>query len=61
MLLARMPSLSSFLPTARPGRSCSTTNAVMPRWPASGSTLAMTMKSPASRALVIQSLRPVMT
>ena len=39
-----MPSLCSSLPTEKPGRSASTTNALMPRErPADGSVLAKTM------------------
>ncbi len=56
-----MPSLSSFLPTVNPGAPRSTMNAVMPRYPASGFTLAKTMNTPASFPLVIHSLRPLMT
>ena len=56
-----MPSLSSFLPTANPSLARSTRNAVMPRCPAAGSTVANTMKKSASAAFVIQSLRPVST
>ena len=40
VLEARWPILSSFLSTLTPGESASTTKAVMPRWPASGSVLA---------------------
>ena len=61
MLLARIPSLSSFLPTAKPGKPRSIRKAVMPRYPASGFALANTMNMSASLALVIQSLRPVST
>ena len=56
-----MPSLSSFFPISKPGVSRSTMKLVMPRWPAAGSTLAMTRNRPASAALVIHSLRPVST
>ena len=59
MLLARMPSLFSFLPMVKPAAPRSTTNAVMPRCPASGFALANTMNTPASCALVIHSFRPV--
>ena len=59
MLLARMPSLSSFFPTENPGNPRSTRNAVMPRYPASGFAFAKTMNRSASAALVIHSLRPV--
>ena len=37
---ARIPSLSSFFPTEKPSDSRSTTKAVIPRYPASGSALA---------------------
>ena len=40
VLEARWPILSSFLSTVTPGRSASTTKALIPRWPASGSVLA---------------------
>ena len=58
---ARIPSLSSFLPTLKPGESRSTKKAVMPRCPALGSALAKTRNKPDSLALVIHSLRPLMT
>ena len=61
VLLARMPSLSSFLPTVKPSKPRSMRNAVMPRYPAAGSTVANTMKRSASAAFVIQSLRPEST
>ena len=54
-----MPSLSSFLPTEKPEKSRSTNKAVMPLYPAAGSTVAKTTKNPASAALVIHNLRPV--
>ena len=54
-----MPSLSSFLPIAKPGNWRSTRKLVMPLYPFAGSTVAITMKSSASAAFVIQSLRPV--
>ena len=53
-----MPSLSSFLPTVKPGNSFSTMKAVMPLYPADGSTVASRMKTPASLALVIHSFWP---
>ena len=53
-----IPSLSFFWPTVSPGAVRSTRNAVMPRYPAAGSTVAKTMKMPASTALLIHSLRP---
>ena len=56
-----MPSLSSFRPTAKPSKARSTTNAVMPRCFAAGSTVAKTRKKSASAAFVIHSLRPVST
>mmetsp|Transcript_17640 Transcript_17640/g.31654 ORF Transcript_17640/g.31654 Transcript_17640/m.31654 type:complete len:217 (+) Transcript_17640:570-1220(+) len=55
---ARIPSLSSFFPMISPGASFSTTNAVMPLYPASGFALANTRNSPASAALDIHSLLP---
>ena len=61
MLLARIPSLSSFLPTVKPGVLRSTMQAVMPLWRAAGSIVAKTMKTSASFAFVIQSLRPLST
>ena len=56
---ARRPSLSSFLPTWKPGNSRSIRNAVTPLYPASGLALAKSRKKPASAALVIHSLRPL--
>ena len=56
-----MPSLSSFLPTVKPSESRSTKNAVIPLYPASASTVANTMNSPASAPLVIHILRPSST
>ena len=58
MLDARIPSLSSFLPTLNPGASFSTMNAVMPLYPALASTVAKTINTPASFALLIHSFRP---
>ena len=43
-----MPSLSSFLPTVKPGKSFSMRNAVMPLYPAAGSIVAKRTKRPAS-------------
>ena len=40
VLEARWPILSSFLSTVTPSRSASTTKALIPRWPASGSVFA---------------------
>src|SRR3990172_9338899 len=61
VLEARIPSLSSFLPTLNPDVLRSITNAVMPLYPCFGSTLANTRKMSASAPLVIHSLRPVRT
>ena len=61
VLDARMPSLSSFFPTRKPFAVRSTTNAVIPRYPFDGSTVANTTKRPASAPFVIQSLRPLST
>ena len=58
---ARMPSLSSFLPTVNPGNSFSIIKAVMPLYPAAGSTVANRIKTPASLPLVIHNLRPLRT
>ena len=56
---ARKPSLSSFLPTWKPGNSRSIRNAVTPLYPASGIALANSRNSPDSAALVIHNFRPV--
>ena len=56
--LARMPSLSSFFPISRPAAPRGTTNAVMPRWPADGSALAKTTKTPASAEFEIHIFSP---
>ena len=40
-------------PTVRPGVPASTTKAEMPLWPSAGSTVAKTVNSPASIALVM--------
>src|SRR6185312_13884466 len=61
VLEARMPNLSSFLPTENPAKPRSTMNAVMPRYPAEGSTVANTMNISASAPFVIHNLRPVST
>ena len=58
VLEARMPSLSSFLPTEKPLNPRSTAKAVMPLYPFVKSVFAKMMKSPASAPFVIHSLRP---
>ena len=58
---ARIPSLSSFLPTVNPEKFFSMRNAVIPLYPFDASTVANKMNSPASFAFVIQSLRPLRT
>ena len=59
--LALMPNLSSFLATENPSKFRSTTKAVIPLYPASGSIVANTIKISASFALVIQSFAPLST
>ena len=56
-----MPSLSSFFPTVNPAKPRSTSSAVMPLYPAAGSSVANTMNTSASLPFVIQSLRPFRT
>src|ERR1700732_3123553 len=58
---ARIPSLSSFLPTVNPGKLFSIRNAVIPLYPFDASTVANRMNNPASLPFVIQSLRPLRT
>ena len=53
-----MPSLSSFFPISNPGASRGTTKAVIPRWPAEGSALAKTTKTPASAEFEIHIFSP---
>ena len=58
VLLALMPSFFSFLAMEKPGVFFSTTKALMPLYPLSGSWLAKTRKNPASMLLVIHILEP---
>src|SRR5947208_13089539 len=46
VLLARMPSLSSFLPTEKPGNPRSTRNALIPRYPARSEEHTSELQSP---------------
>ena len=56
-----MPSLSSVLLTENPGVFFSTTNALMPRCARAGSVCANTSAYDASRPVLMNSLRPVIT
>ena len=58
---ARWPSLSSFLSTVTPSASRGTTNALIPRWPASGSVFAYTVYHDAWLPLVMKHLEPEIT
>jgi hypothetical protein len=57
----RWPRLISFLPTATPFHPRSTTNPVMPLYPACGSVYATTKYQSATPALVIHILLPLST
>ena len=59
VLDARIPSLSSFLPTLSPGASAGTTKVVMPLYPASGLAFAITTKTPDCSALLIHIFSPL--
>lgn len=58
---ARMPSLSSFFPSVRPGVGMGTRKALMPLLCKDLSVLAKTTTAEASQALVIQALVPLRT
>ena len=58
---ARIPSLSSVLPTVNPGVPFCTTKAVMPRCPLARSVWQKTSANEASRPVVMKRLRPLST
>ena len=55
---ARIPSLSSFLPIAKPGVPFSTTNDAWPRWPSVGSTVATTTLTSAMPPFEMKTFAP---
>ena len=59
--LARMPSLSSFLPDERPGVPFSTMNAEMPLVPAARSVMATMTKTSPTRPCVVKVFAPFST
>ena len=56
-----MPIFGSIRPTSKPGASASTTNALIPAWPASGSVFANTTYTDATPAFVMKRLPPFRT